>query len=333
MKKLAQVVSVASALVVGASLVFGTALPASATAATLPDGEVLHGYSYDRVDSFDGVINVATGAATPLYPSLPSSDIPSPEGAGYDSSTGKTWVVSDSTCDLWEVHDDGTVTNRFHLVATVAEPQLVSCYALMLNNDDTAYVAAKINGTGTRLFKIDLADGTLIGSPVVTAQIGALAKDPTTGQVWAAVVIGTTGLYKFDVATGALTDRQTIHDSVLNQDIDIWDMTFDSRGTLWMSAWGNDCILASIDPDAADPQATYNHVDYTRHNGATWWTDAMWITTDSGAAQSGGGTTDGSDASALASTGLDAGLGAAGALGAFGLLVTGAVLLVLRRRS
>lgn len=315
---------VVSSLAIGTSLALGSGLSASATSASLPEGEVLHGYSYDNANSFDGVLDVATGDATRVFPTLPSSNIPAPEGAGYDTSTGKTWVIADPTCDLWEVHADGTVTNQFHLPTTIATAQLTSCYALMINHDNTAYVAAKITGTGTKLFKISLADGSLIGSPVTTGQIGALAEDPTTGQVWAAVVIGQTGLYTIDLSTGTLSNRQTIHDPVLNQDIDIWDMVFDSNGTLWMSAWGNDGILASMDPDAPDPQATYNHVDYTRHDGEIWWTDALWITTGSGTEQSGV-----SDDS-LASTGIHGGGVFAWALGACAALIAGAGILILR---
>ena len=326
MTKGAHVLTVTSGLVIGASLVVGTGLSASATAASLPEGEVLHGYSYDNTNSFDGILDVATGTATPLFPELPTSNIPAPEGAGYDTSTGKTWVVADPTCDLWEVHTDGTVTNQFHLPTTTATAQLTSCLALMLNNDNTAYVAAKITGTGTKLFLIDLADGSVIGTPVTTQQIGALAKDPTTGQVWAAVVIGQTGLYTIDLSTGTLSDRQTVHDPVLDQDVDIWDMVFDSNGTLWMSVWGNDCILASMDPDAADPQATYNHVDYTRQNGEIWWTDAMWITSGSGAGQSGGGDSE------LAATGMNGPAVFSWALGAFVAFAVGTGMFMQRGR-
>lgn len=327
MEKGARALAVSSGLAIGVTLFLGTGLSASATAASLPEGEVLHGYSYDNTNSFDGILDVATGAATPLFPALPTSNIPAPEGAGYDTSTGKTWVVADPTCDLWEVHADGTVTNRFHLPTTTATAQLTSCLALMLNNDNTAYVAAKITGTGTKLFLISLADGSVIGTPVETQQIGALAKDPTTGQVWAAVVIGQTGLYTIDLSTGTLSDRQTIHDPVLDQDVDIWDMVFDSNGTLWMSVWGNDCILASMDPDAADPQATYNHVDYTRQNGEIWWTDALWITSGSGAEQSGGG------GSELAATGMNGPEVFSWSLGAFVALVAGSGMIVQRRRQ
>jgi hypothetical protein len=331
MKKRGQILSISSVSVIAAIFALGGALPASATAASLPEGEVLHGYSYDGNHSFDGIIDVATGVATRVFPGLASSNIPAAEGAGYDTSTGKIWVVADPTCDLWEVHDDGTVTNRFHLPTTTATAQLKNCYALMLNNDNTAYVAAKIDGTGTRLYKVSLADGSVIGTPVVAAQIAGLAKDPTTGQVWAAVAIGQTGLYKIDVSTGTLTERQTIHDPVLNQDVDIWDMVFDSNGTLWMSAWGNDCILASIDPDAVNPQATYNHVAYTRHDGAIWWTDAMWISGVSSSSNS--GVSPEAPQPSLASTGINAASTIALTVGAVLALAAGAGILILRRRA
>jgi LPXTG-motif cell wall-anchored protein len=98
-----------------------------------------------------------------------------------------------------------------------------------------------------------------------------------------------------------------------------------------MSAWGNDCILASIDPDAVNPQATYNHVAYTRHDGAIWWTDAMWISGVSSSSNS--GVSPEAPQPSLASTGINAASTIALTVGAVLALAAGAGILILRRRA
>jgi hypothetical protein len=280
----------ASTFAVGTLILSGLASQAVAAPLlpTLPNGDVLKIVTY-----FDpkqvATVDVTTGVAS-LDPSTTSpTGLPGPkyaEGAGFEESTGKTWILDDG-CSLWLLNNDGTTTNQFNLRTTTGLPDLQACFALMLQQDGTAYITGDVtNSNEDSLIRVNLSDGTLVaGSVKDTAEIAGLSRDPSTGLVWASVISNhdpsyPQGLYIINLQTGQLDASsqilRSVYGSVYGTE-DAWDITFDSSGRLWMLTWGQEATLVSLDPDAADPSSTFISVAMVRSGNVSFSSDAMWI--------------------------------------------------------
>ena len=271
---------------VGTLILSGIASQAAAAPPlpSLPNGDVLKIVTY-----FDpkqvATVDVTTGVAS-LDPSTTSATgLPGPkyaEGAGFEESTGKTWILDDG-CSLWLLNNDGTTTDQFNLRTTTGLPDLQACFALMLQQDGTAYITGDVtNSNEDSLIRVNLSDGSLVaGSVKDTAEIAGLSRDPSTGIVWASVISShdasfPQGLYKINLQTGQLDLSSQILRSAYNAE-DAWDITFDSSGRLWMLTWGQDATLVSLDPDAANPSSTFISVAVVRSGNVSFASDAMWI--------------------------------------------------------
>ena len=277
-----------SAIILSLSTIFlwGIATPASAIPSlpTLPLSEDLYVVSFNTPKQFAGV-DVSTGIATVAASTTGFSTLQQSEGAGYEVSTGKTWLLDGLDCSLWLLNNDGTTTQQYVLPTTTGLSDLQACFAMMLNQDGTAYITADVTNTNEdSIIRINLSDGSLVaGSIKDTAEIAGLSKDPTTGDVWASVISNhdlqfPQGLYKINVLTGALDISSQILTSVYNSE-DAWDMAFDSSGRLWMMTWGNGYTLASIDPDAPNPAQTFHSVGHVIRSGdnVSLGGEAMWV--------------------------------------------------------
>jgi len=279
----------ALALIISAPLAFGSGVAGASAEPplpTLPTGEVLKVLSYydpQQVASVD----VTTGVGTVDPAATGFSTLIGPEGAGFELSTQKTWLL-DLDCTLWSLNNDGTTTVEFDLAVTTETEisGLRECGALMLNQDGTAYVTASLtNGNESLIFQVSLSDGSLVpGSVVNTAvEVAGMSTDPSTGFVWVSAISTYNqayppGLWRINLETGQLDYNYQILRSVYNNE-DAWDIAFDTSGRLWMLTWGVDSSLVSIDPDDADPEETFFSVGYVLRSGdnVSLGSDAIWI--------------------------------------------------------
>ncbi|MFM5968229.1 MAG: leucine-rich repeat protein, partial [Micrococcales bacterium] len=203
------------------------------------------------------------------------------EGGGMDGSTGLTWLLSGRGCELWNLNTTtGATTQRF-LLPTSTGLALTYCTGMLVNQDGTAIIGAS-DASDNMIIKVSLATGALVPgfTTRITPGISGIAKDPTTGNIWASVTGGimSPGLYRLDLATGVLTNRIAISD--------IWDIAFDSLGTLWLADWGSttglDCgngCYSYISPNASNPLATLGSLGttYDSVNQKYHTTDALWF--------------------------------------------------------
>lgn len=203
------------------------------------------------------------------------------EGGGLDNSTGQTWLLSGRGCELWNLNTTtGATTQRFALPTTTGVA-LTYCLGMLLNQDGTAIIAGS-DASNSLIIKVSLATGALVPgfTTRITPGISGMAKDPTTGNIWASVTGGSQppGIYRLDLATGTLTNGIAIRD--------IWDIAFDSRGTLWMSDWGSSTGLncgngcySYMSPSASNPLSTLGSLGttYDAVNQKYHTTDAIWF--------------------------------------------------------
>jgi LPXTG-motif cell wall-anchored protein len=259
-----------------------TQAAAAPTLPTLPTGDILKVVSF-----FDpkqvATVDVTTGVATVDPATTGFSTLQESEGAGFEVSTGKTWLLDGTNCSLWLLNEDGTTTELFDLPDTTELTNLDFCWALMLQQDGTAYVTGE--GTnGATLIRVNLSDGSLVedSEKDTDAYISGLSRDPSTGVVWASVISSESyppGLYIIDVQTGQLDLSSQILQNVYSGQ-NAWDITFDSSGRLWMVTFDdeNKCTLVSLDPDAADPSLTFFSVaEVLSSNNVSFGSDAIWI--------------------------------------------------------
>ncbi len=322
------------------SLLFGFASGATASPSlpTLPSGQVLGIVGFYDPKQF-ATVDVTTGVATVDPSTTGFSTLSEVEGAGFENATGKTWLLNGTDCSLWLLNSDGTTTQQFALPATTALPDLQACFALMLNQDGTAYITADVtNNNEDSIIRVNLADGTLVaGSVKDTAEIAGLSKDPTTGDVWASIISNhdapnlPMGLYKINVQTGVIDSASQILKSVYD-DGDAWDVAFDSSGRLWMLTWDSsytDSKLVSIDPDAPNPGQTFNPVAYVLRSGdnVSLGTDAMWIQGESSVAPSI------QSEPTLANTGINTNVGLMAGGAALAALIGAGAVITSRRRT
>ena len=270
--------------------------PAAAEAPppTLPTGDVLKVLSYYSPSQVASV-DVTTGVATVDPATTGFSTLIGAEGAGFELSTQKTWLL-DVDCTLWSLNDDGTTTVEFdlsevefELSVTTVIGGLRECWALMLNQDGTAYIAATVvNQNQGLIFKVSLSEesevslveGSVKNTPF---EIAGMSTDPSTGFVWVSAIESydqdyPPGLWSINIDTGQPDSDFQILDSVYNNE-QAWDIAFDSSGRLWMLTWGDDSSLVSIDPDATEPEETFFSVGYVLRSGdnVSLGSDAIWI--------------------------------------------------------
>ncbi len=238
-----------------------TASSASATTPTIPAGQELRGMT-EWAPKYPVVFDFSSGAAVVLPATAPASAVDWPEGGGLDSSTGKTWLISDG-CTLWNIDSQGVTTLVWDLTSTTSFTGLNSCDSLFINNDSTAFINGR-KSDGGFLLHIDLATGMTIGNPVharlgnVDPLISGLSKNPVTHDYWVSTVPSSDqiprGLYRINIATGELDGASYI----AIPSGDAWDIAFDSSGTLWMALWGQTFSISSIDIAANNPISTLN---------------------------------------------------------------------------
>jgi hypothetical protein len=312
-------------------IIQSSTLQASAAAPlpTLPIGDVLKVLSYYNPKQVASV-NVTTGVGTVDPAATGFSTLVGAEGAGFELSTQKTWLL-DVDCTLWSLNNDGTTTVEFDLFVTTETEiaGLEECLALMLNQDGTAYITADVNNENAEaIFQVSLSDGSLVGGSVTNTPfyIGGMSTDPSTGFVWVSAIYThdpnyPPGLWRINLGTGQPDSNYQILPSVYNNE-QPWDIAFDSSGRLWMLTWGEDSSLVSIDPDAPDPEETFFSVGYVLRSGdnVSLGSDAIWIP--------GVRTTPTTPAATLANTGAEVELLA---LGSFIAVVAGAGFFALGR--
>lgn len=295
--------------------------PASAAPAlpTLPNGQTFHQFGFydQRVATFD--VTTATGTFT--FPSLAAQNFTNPEGGGYVASTGLTWILEGSSpCRLRSLSSSG-VWGATHILTGHS-----GCYAMHVDTNNTALVAD--NGTH-HLLTVDLATGSVTNSVAFSnnVNISGISIDPTTSQIWISLPVGQSGLgvglYKMNVgATAAIDASSRIDLSSVFTGPDIWDITFDGSGRLWLSMWEqpNDLVefLASIVPSSSSPLTTFQRVGAMTVNGSAADSDALWIT---GTASS--STTSPNSGSSSSSSSASAGSQLAATGNAFGPLIVG----------
>jgi len=262
--------------------------PAAAEAPppTLPTGDVLKVLSYYDPNKQVASVNVTTGVGTVDPATTGFSTLVGAEGAGFELSTQKTWLL-DVDCTIWSLNNDGTTRVEFDLFVTIDEIQdLRECWALMLNQDGTAYITATVDTDDRGLiFQVSLSDGSLVGGSVKNTpfEIGGMSTDPSTGFVWVSAIYThdpnyPPGLWRINLGTGQPDSNYQILPSVYNNE-QPWDIAFDSSGRLWMLTWGYDSSLVSIDPDATEPEETFFSVGYVLRSGdnVSLGSDAIWI--------------------------------------------------------
>lgn len=267
---------------------------AEAPLPTLPTGEVLKVLSYYSPQQVASV-DVTTGVGTVDPTATGFSTLIGAEGAGFELSTQKTWLL-DVDCTLWSLNDDGTTTVEFDLSeiefdssVTTVIGGLRECWAMMLNQDGTAYITATVvNQNQGLIFKVSLSEESEVslveGSVKYTPfEIAGMSTDPSTGFVWVSAIESydqayPPGLWRINLETGQPDSDFQILDSAYNNE-QAWDIAFDSSGRLWMLTWGDDSSLVSIDPDAPDPEETFFSVGYVLRSGdnVSLGSDAIWI--------------------------------------------------------
>jgi len=337
-----------AAAFVGVGLTFIPTSAAFATPPSLPAGEILHSYGTWGAPQKVISIDPTTATGTYDYPSATAGTFQEAAAAGFDPSTGLTWLLearNPNSCELWQIDSVGALTRIWTLdTATtgLTGVNLNNCWSASFNGDGTAWVFSRDAGGSMtdKIVKIDLATGAALTSAVqVTVftsgawaklEVSSLAVDPTTGQLWAAAPNGW-GILKLDPTTGHLTDRINLVGGSIAQDV--YDMDFDSTGRLWLAMYdvspGNTPSLASIVPTNANPISTYSYVGVLQVGGSNLDTNILWITGSATPASTAPSTA----TPALAATGISQQISLFAWLLALVAMAVGIALLLARRRQ
>lgn len=268
--------------------------PASAdtVAPLLPVNSELFGVGYYSPFKV-GKINTVDSTVSLLPEDV--GDAEAAEGAGYDSVTGKTWIMQD--CELFSMNPDGSTQSVFSVI-TENDLALTGCFGFTPRGDGTAYLTARLDvpvddpdpALYTTLFTVSLFSGEVIGSPVsidlsnpnypggiianpYNLEPTDLAYNPVTGDLWVTSYEGY--VYLLNPVDGSISN---IFDGFISLGEWSWGMAVDSNNVLWLSV-GNAVTwkqLVALSPDS----------DWERHDfpdttvpGSTevFNTDAMWI--------------------------------------------------------
>jgi hypothetical protein len=282
-------------LTAGSQAAFATTIP------TLPSSDQLNVFGYYKEANVDwaplahygqipGVLDISTGSAvvTPADVTELSSAADSElTNAGRDAATGKTWVLF-RDCSIWSIDAEGAVAD-FSLQTQISATSASDCFGMMIRDDSSAVISGNINigsGSAKSVFEIDLTDVSLIAGSVKQTgfDIGGIAKDPTTGDIWVSVVWADadSGIYKYDMSTGLDSGSKIAV-------TDLWGMAFDSSGTLWATDWGTrggslDCgtysCLSYLVPTSATPADTFGTVGEMKDaDGKSFVSSGIWIST------------------------------------------------------
>lgn len=202
------------------------------------------------------------------------------EGAGYDSSTEKTWLLTGVGCEIWELNTATGVATKAYDLATTTGVAMTYCNAMMTNNDGTAYVRAWAD-PNSPLVKISLADGSLVPgfSSIDLPDVNGIAQDPTTGKIWVVSTANSgNGLYELNLDNGDLSNYIPFDW--------VWDIAFDENGTVWMADWGGSSGLecgmgcySYLTPSAQNPLLTMGSLGQMYHaiTGKYHTSDAIWF--------------------------------------------------------
>ena len=238
---------------------------------SLPQGDVLYAANYypaaQEITTFWGSVNPATGELTRSQIAAPKET----EGGGYDSVTGKTWLMR-YNCELYSIDEEGNQSPNLTFTLTI--PNVTDCWGFQTLNNGKALVTTAESST-SQLLVVDLATGQFDTSDsrhglVIQAKVTALAVD-SNNNMWISSE-NDYALYKVNQSTGAVSNKIDYY-NVTNESI--WSMDFDSDNKLWMAVWWNGDGLSRIDPYAGNPISTVVKME----TGVThsWASDAIWV--------------------------------------------------------
>ena len=196
----------------------------------------------------------------------------STEGGGYDSSTSTHWLMKND-CSLYTV--DPTDQNAASFKFTVTTGYDSECRGFATRDDGTALITTGGSQSDSKLFVINLQDGSKITSDplnglLIAEDALALAIAPN-GDIWICSNYSW-NLHKVDPSNGQFTDMVPFYDIT---GTGMTSMDFDSTGRLIGTYFGLSEGIASIDMNAANPMSTAVLNETTDRYG--WSSRALWI--------------------------------------------------------
>lgn len=228
------------------------------------------GYLNDPNQSYAtwGVVQSSDSTVTKFNQHVPIDT----EGAGYDATTNKTWLMKND-CKVYSLDDTDTAAPT--LAYTISNPYDSQCWGFATNNDGTALVTTGGTLNRSKLYVIDLATGAKVTSNSLNdllLQDDCLAiAVKSNGDIWCSSN-QSWNLHKVNPANGAFTDSVAFYDRTGGG---ITGMDFDSNGRLIGSFFGLSEGTTSIDMNAADPISTVVINETTDRYG--WTSRAMWV--------------------------------------------------------
>lgn len=315
--KAMSVIAIASLLgLVGVQTALATPTPG-----TLADENQIFVMQYDSNVSADLVtIDPSTGLTAQVGSSALDEGW---SGASFNPADGQIYAINlHEWADPYTLYSFDPSTGEATVIGNL--PDGVSAGALAIDADGNGYLI----DWDQNLYSIDLATAqtTLIGtlSASAGADIYSFAINPVDGRAYAIEFYGTGDLLEIDLENATSTVVVSHLDSLLGYFV--CALTFDSNGTAWFQVEQNVAELWSADINDFVETAQFE-TQYFNPDDASdaFYTEALAVTYPVGAASSGH--------DELAATGVPADL-VVGATAIAGLAVlTGARLVVRRRRS
>lgn len=286
--------------------------PAFAAPRSLPAGEALYAFSCDGYDEpAVGIVDVATGAATEVVPSIDGQCFSSP---AYNAVDGKIYVIDWTGDDGLAVFDPQAKTLTYIAAFATTGPDVCDPYTLAIDASGNAWVwddetknlrpinltsaacgtGVGVVASGSTFYGMAFApNGTLYGADYSNGQIGTIST--TTG---AFAQVGSSATAPGDNA----------------------GLTFDSSGIAWVIDEVNNSEIYSADiTNYAGTKQLSGQVSF---NGTDYYTEAIVV-----------GPVSTPPTPALPNTGsASVALGVAG-IAAAGVIALGVAMMLVRRRA